>query len=33
MDTGVLVARILLGLAFLRVALGRSAPAAAGARG
>ena len=33
MDTGVLVARGLLGLAFLRVALRRSAPASAGPRG
>jgi hypothetical protein len=33
MDTGVLVARGLLGLAFLRVALWRSAPAFAGADG
>jgi hypothetical protein len=33
MDTGVLVARGLLGLAFLRVARRRSAPAFAGADG
>jgi hypothetical protein len=33
MDTGVLVARGLLGLAFLRAALRRSAPAFAGADG
>ena len=33
METGVRAARVLLGLAFSRVALRRSAPASAGARG
>jgi hypothetical protein len=33
MDTGVLVARVLLGLAFLSVARRRPAPASAGPRG
>jgi hypothetical protein len=33
MDTGVLVARVLLGLAFLSVAWLRPAPASAGPRG